>query len=205
MGIFDHLAIAARTLSDGVAFVESRLGVPLEPGGKHPLMGTHNQLLSLGPDAYLEVIAIDPDAPKPTHPRWFALDAFAGDPALRAWIVQVEDLDTALTLAPKGTGDPADLARGDLRWRMAIPADGRLPFDGLSPALIAWQGAAHPAARLPDRGVRLTSLQLAHPQPDALRAALDRLCTDTRIQITSAPHPGMSAVFETKTGRKTLP
>jgi hypothetical protein len=30
-----------------------------------------------------------------------------------------------------GTGIPVDLARGDYRWRMAVPADGRLPFDSL--------------------------------------------------------------------------
>ena len=35
---------------------------PLESGGRHPHMGTHNRLLSLGPDLYLEVIAVDPDA-----------------------------------------------------------------------------------------------------------------------------------------------
>ncbi|WP_323036183.1 VOC family protein [Pararhodobacter sp.] len=205
MGEIDHLAIAARTLSEGVALVESLLGVPLEPGGKHPLMGTHNQLLSLGPDAYLEVIAIDPDAPAPAHPRWFALDDFRGPPALQAWIVRVEDLDAALHLAPDGTGAATDLARGDLRWRMAIPADGRLPFGGQSPALIAWQGAAHPAARLPDRGIRLSSLHLAHPDPAALRTATRTLCADPRIQVTQAPHPVMSAVFETQNGRKTFP
>ena len=39
---------------------EGALGATPAPGGHHPLMGTHNQLLSLGPGEYLEVIAIDP-------------------------------------------------------------------------------------------------------------------------------------------------
>jgi hypothetical protein len=60
---FDHLAIGAETLDEGVEAVEAALGVPLAPGGGHPAMGTHNRLLSLGPGEYLEVIAIDPDAP----------------------------------------------------------------------------------------------------------------------------------------------
>jgi hypothetical protein len=60
--VLDHLVVAARTLEEGAAWVTGRLGVSMAPGGKHALMGTHNRLLSLGARAYLEVIAIDPDA-----------------------------------------------------------------------------------------------------------------------------------------------
>ena len=73
----DHIAVSAATLEDGSEWVEMALGVPLTGGGKHPHMGTHNRLLSLG-DLYLEVIAVDPAAPKPGYPRWFDLDHFAG-------------------------------------------------------------------------------------------------------------------------------
>ena len=57
---FDHIAITATTLQEGVDWVEAALGVTLAGGGKHNLMATHNRLLGLG-DLYLEVIAIDPD------------------------------------------------------------------------------------------------------------------------------------------------
>ena len=43
----DHLVVAARDLDEGTAFVQNLLGVPLEPGGKHAAMGTHNRLLNL--------------------------------------------------------------------------------------------------------------------------------------------------------------
>ena len=60
----DHLVIAARTLDEGVRWCEATLGVAPGPGGTHPLMGTHNRLLSIASDefaqAYLEIIAIDP-------------------------------------------------------------------------------------------------------------------------------------------------
>src|SRR5690606_1359383 len=88
---FDHLAISARSLAEGAAKVERLLGVGTVPGGRHALMGTHNRLLSLGPTEYLEVIAIDPDAPDPGRPRWFRLDAFAGPPRLSNWVVAVDD------------------------------------------------------------------------------------------------------------------
>ena len=37
-------------------------------------MGTHNRLLGLGTNVYLEVIAIDTEAAPPARPRWFSLD-----------------------------------------------------------------------------------------------------------------------------------
>ena len=45
--VFDHLVVAARTLEEGAAWVEARLGVAPVPGGKHPTMGTHNRLLRI--------------------------------------------------------------------------------------------------------------------------------------------------------------
>ena len=69
---FDHLAVTAETLEEGVAWVEAALGVTMSGGGKHPYMATHNRLLGLG-DLYLEVIAADPEAPRPDWPRWFEI------------------------------------------------------------------------------------------------------------------------------------
>jgi len=74
----DHLVVAARSLEEGVAWCETTLGVTPGPGGKHAFMGTHNRLLKIAteayPAAYLEIIAIDTDAPPPGRPRWFGLD-----------------------------------------------------------------------------------------------------------------------------------
>lgn len=192
----DHLAVSATTLAEGVDWVETALGVALAPGGEHALMSTHNRLLGLG-DLYLEVITTNPAAPKPPHPRWFDLDNFTGAPRLTNWIVACDDLDAALAALPQGVGVPVELARGDLRWRMAIPADGRLPFGNAHPALIQWQGAAHPAQRLPDVGVRLDLLEIATPDADALNAALLGQLTDPRVRITHGPEKAMRATFAT--------
>lgn len=198
----DHLAVSARTLDEGAAWVEMALGVPLAPGGKHPHMGTHNRLLGLG-DLYLEVIAIDPAAAKPAHPRWFDLDRFTGPPRLTNWICRTDDLDAALAAAPPGTGTATDLSRGDYRWRFAIPATGRLPFDDRFPALIQWQGDLHPARTLRDHGIRLTGLQITHPEAPALRTALQGL-TDPRIRIGRGPTPAIRATFDTPSGTRVL-
>ena len=199
---FDHLAIACTDLETGARAVEAALGVALSPGGKHPHMGTHNRLLSLGPGAYLEVIAIDPDAPAPDHPRWFGLDGFSGPPRLVGWVARAADLDSALAAAPKGAGVATDLARGDLRWRMGISPSGVMPFDATFPALIEWQGAVHPTDRLPDTGCRLAGLTLHHPRADDLRREL--AMDDPRLTVAQAPAPAITAQIDTALGKRLL-
>ncbi len=198
----DHLAVSAMSLAQGSAGVEALLGVQLAPGGVHPQMGTHNRLLSLGPGLYLEVIAIDPAAAKPEHPRWFDLDRFTGPPRLTNWICRSDDLDAALAAAPPGIGPAVALSRGDYRWRFAIPPTGILPFDDAHPALIAWQGALHPAQALPDSGCRLRRLVVAHPEAPALRQALAAL-TDPRVEIV-AGDKAMMAEIDTPSGPRVL-
>jgi hypothetical protein len=176
----DHLAVTCTALADGAAAVEAVLGLPTVAGGKHALMGTHNRLMRLG-DFYLEVIAPDPEAARPAWPRWFDLDHASGRPRLTHWVAACDDLEAALKVAPAGAGVATGLARGDLRWRMAVPADGRLPFGGAFPALIQWQGP-HPAPTLPDTGARLMRLVLSHPDATGLRAALAGL-DDSRLVV----------------------
>ncbi|MEY4982069.1 MAG: hypothetical protein RIR62_335 [Pseudomonadota bacterium] len=199
----DHLAVACTDLAEGAGWIEDRLGVAMQGGGKHPLMGTHNRLLGLG-DLYLEAIAIDPTAPAPARPRWFDLDRFAGPPRLTKWIARCDDLAAELALGPAGIGRPVDLARGDYRWRMAVPDDGILPFDDAFPALIEWQGAAHPARALTDHGIRLTAVEITHPQAGALAAALAGRIDEPRLSVRQGAAVAMAASFATPHGTRHL-
>ncbi len=198
----DHLALSAETLEAGVAHVEAALGTRLAGGGEHARMGTHNRLMGLG-DLYFEVIAVNPAAPAPGRPRWFDLDRFAGPPRLTNWICRCDDLAAELALSPPGTGEILPFARGDFRWQMAVPADGRLPFDNAFPALITWQGALHPAPLLPDDRIRLTRLEIAHPEAEALRAALAPRLNEPRVEIMAGP-PALRAIFATPHGPRVL-
>ena len=194
----DHLVVTCADLPEGTAWLEEALGVATQAGGRHARMGTHNRLLSLGPDEYLEVIAPDPEAKAPGRPRWFALDR-RGAPGLTNWAVRTDDIEADLVRMPEGSGSPVAMERGDLRWRFAIPDDGEQPLGGASPALLQWDGP-HPAPMLDDAGCRLVSLTVRTPHPERLVAAVPR---DARIAVSEGPF-ALSAVIRTPSGEKML-
>jgi len=202
----DHLVVTAPSLAVGRAYVEKRLGVPMQTGGKHPDMGTHNVLLSLGPDAYLEVIAIDPDATPPSGPRWYDLDNGAPSPRLTHWVLGTDDLPQALALFPENTGAPRALGRGTLRWDMSVPDGGQLPYHGAGPALIFWHGSDHPCANLTDHGLRLTNLEI--DVPDGGGDVLGHLLTPDKgnipIQFLAADTAAFRATIQTPNGSVVL-
>jgi len=202
MLVLDHLTVSAATLSEGVAWVEAALGVSMAGGGQHAQMGTHNRLLSVG-DVYVEVIAIDPSAKDPEVQRWFDLNRFNGHARLTNWVARCDDLAAEVACSPAGVGVPVALQRGDYRWLMAVPADGRLPFGGAFPALIEWQGKLHPARTLPDAGVRLEALEISHPEADVLRVALNGRLADRRLVISQGPL-ALRARFATPYGERHL-
>jgi len=208
----DHLVVAASTLAEGVRWLEDRLGVDLAAGGRHAAMGTHNRLLSLGPGAYLEVIAIDPEAPAPGRPRWFALDApamrerLAAGPALVHWVVRVPDIEGTRRAVPDFPDDVLDLGRGDYRWRIGVPSDGALPGGGAFPTIIQWLGGRHPAADLPETGCSLELLTVRAPAAASIRATLLGLgYAGTKVEFAESDAAGLSAFLRTPCGMVILP
>jgi hypothetical protein len=178
-GRVDHLVLACADLAQGAAHVRARLGVDVQPGGRHLLMGTHNALLRLGPRTYLELIAIDP-AGSAQRPRWFGLDTasvrtrMAKGPFLLTWVAACSDVAAAAALDP-GFGEVIAASRGAFSWRITVPADGSLNRDGVMPTLIQWNGDAHPCDGLDDRGCALRELALRHPQARRIEALFDGL------------------------------
>ncbi|HSP25799.1 MAG TPA: VOC family protein [Saliniramus sp.] len=173
----DHLAIAAATREGGVAWVRDRLGVTVPAGGEHPRMGTHTAVAGTGDSNYLEILAIDPSAPAPAHPRWFGLDEpalheeLATRPRIATWVVRTPDIEASLAAARAAgldLGSPIAMTRGDLSWTIACREDGKLPEGGVIPVLIQWPEGPHPSTRMSDCGLRLVEIVLRHPQPERL-------------------------------------
>jgi len=205
----DHLVVVANELRSGCDWVEERLGVRPQPGGKHVAMGTHNALLSLGKRFYLEVIAVDPDGIRPGRPRWFDLDeprmraALAEGPHLAHWVARTGNIDAAVARLPD-LGVPTPMSRGDFSWRITIPVDGHRPGRGLVPTLIQWPDARHPTDTMPDSGCRLVAVAGEHPEPALVRVDLATLGLSDTMKVTYGKSPRFAAMIRTARGVATL-
>ena len=163
-------------------------------------MGTHNLLLSLGPSAYLEVAAIDPQAAPISRPRWFGLDDLAATsaPRLAAWVADADDI---LSAASPELGEVETMQREGRTWQMTVTADGRLPLSGAAPVLIQRSGSAHPAAALPESGLRLRALRIFHPAAGEVRALLSSMGLSAQPSVSVAQGTSCSLVADVETPR----
>lgn len=209
----DHLVVAAASLEQGVAWCEATLGITPGPGGKHPLMGTHNRLFRIAapawPAAYFEIIAIDPEAPPPGRRRWYGLDdpaqqaRMAQAPRLVHWVARTASLDMhrwGLVNLGLDPGLPLavqrDTPQGPLSWQLLVRDDGALLAGGALPTLIQWQGR-HPSEHLPAIGVSLRALTIG-----GLAAPVRQLLATAGVAHAEAP--ALRAVLATPKGDVTL-
>jgi hypothetical protein len=201
----DHLVVIAPALDAGVRFVEQSLGCVMQAGGQHVRMGTHNALLKIGEQSYLEVIAVDPTLPAATRSRWFGLDTLSPSqkPRLATWVMRTPDMESTLHSAHFDFGPVQPMSRGALNWLITIPDDGCLLCHGLMPSLIQWKTETLPASRLPDSGVSLVHLELYHPRIPDLQDCLQRCHLEGLVTFHSCPEsatPALKAVLQTSRG-----
>jgi len=194
----DHLLVLAATLEAGVQWCEETLGVTPGIGGEHEKYGTHNRLFKIAtpqfPMAYLEIIAINPQAVRPKKllaTRWFDMDdktlqaAVAKQPRLVHFVASTPDLKEArMALRMQGIDrGPAvfmnrRISKGVLNWQISVRADGQRLFTGALPSVIQWGKPEateplrlHPRNTLARSGVTLQSLEVTHPSAEKLQAA----------------------------------
>ncbi len=213
MNHLDHIVIAARDLEQGVSYLQDKLGVSVPPGGSHQTMGTHNHLMQLGNQVYLEVIAINPAAPAPAWPRWFDLDqgllraAIEQQPRLITWVMNTPNLKQLQQTVEFDIGMPTALSRDQLSWEIALTDDGRLLADGLLPYCLQWHSSPHPSTAMADLGCRLQSLTLCHNRADWLQERLQALGASHLAEVKPLPDaqaPYLSIEIDCPKGRVTL-
>ena len=205
MAGFDHFAVACQDLEEGVRYVESLTGVRAAPGGPHPGIGTHNALLSLGSDVYLEIIAADPEQDEPASPRPFGIDDHPG-PRLAAFAIHPgteETIDSvADTIRIHGTdpGPVMSMSRvkpdgEEISWRLT-----RANGVGLVPFVIDWGATPNPATVTPG-GCSLVAMEGSDPDPSGIRA----LHQDLGLNSTISDGPtAIRIVLETPNGTVSL-
>lgn len=207
----DHLAVVAPDLAEGVAHVRDCLGLTMPEGGRHREMGTRNHLLRLGDATFLEVIAVDPEAPVPTRARRFGLGDAAQVRAdwdsgrrLRGFVARTDDLDGVLAAYDALLGQAATMTRGALAWRFGVRPDGAWPADGAVPYVMDWGPHGNPAASMPDLGARVEAIVLTHPEPDGVAALHAALGLADPPKLVKGPGPRWSARITTPSGARIL-
>jgi len=206
----DHLVVAARTLDDGVSWVEEKLGLTVPRGGAHDHMATHNCVGRIGDDLYFEIIAINPDD-TPDRTRWFAMDEacfhdrLAAEPAfLHHWAINTSDIEATCTAASHDTGPVMTMSRGDLRWKILVRDDGQLARHGILPTAIEWPENVHPSRNMTDLDIRLDTLTLISPDVEAVRRDLHAIRADAFCDVVAGPKERLSATFIRNGERLTL-
>jgi len=206
----DHIVISAPSLEQGAHYLRQTLGVDPQAGGEHSRMGTHNCLLKLGDDVYLEVIAANPEATPPGRTRWFQLDdpQWNNGPKLATWVARTNDIQAAAQAArPVPIGGVQAMSRGNLDWLISIPDDGTLALQGAAPALIQWNTPTHPASAMQDGGCSLTRLEIFHPEARALTSLLERIGFAGNVQVfplQDGAQPHLVAHIQTPAGPRQL-
>lgn len=207
----DHITVIAPSLAEGVAHVRSCLGIDVPFGREHPDMGTHNHLLRLGESVYLEIIALNPDAPKPDRARWFGLDDQAAMRAdwdsgrrLRGWVARTSDIDAVLARHETVLGRKVDFTSANGSFCFAIPDDGALPLDGAAPSVIDRLGKPPSVAVMAEAGARLQSVILEHPEPARVIALYRSLGIADPPVVTKGERLRYRALIETPNGLREL-
>jgi hypothetical protein len=122
----------------------------------------------------------------------------AGAPFLLTWVAACSDVAAAAALDGR-YGEVIAASRGAFSWRITVPADGRLNFDGMLPSLIQWHGDAHPCDGLAGRGCVLSGLELRHPQAARIESLLSGLHLDGPVTLR-AGNAAIVARIETPRG-----
>jgi hypothetical protein len=111
------------------------------------------------------------------------------------WAVNTQNLAHLVEHSTVSIGDIRNAQRDNLKWKVAITEDGRLPGAGFIPLCIQWLVDFHPSENMQQLGCEFESLTLFHPRPQWLRSSLSSINADRVVTIAQS-EPGESACLE---------
>jgi hypothetical protein len=152
----DHIVYACRNLEQGIKEIKEKTGVVAVYGGKHLDFGTHNALINIGNEVYLEIIAPDPSNQKIDPPRWMGVDLIKDTGRITRVALKSDDLEKDVEIlrkiSPKcahwGKGSRKTSSGKDISWKMAYPL--AEPLIDLVPFMVEWKGDYHPTQDIPE-------------------------------------------------------
>lgn len=185
----DHIVFAVKDLQEGSAYIQSLLGCQVIPGGKHLNNGTHNAVVNLGNNIYLEIIAADPGNNNVPKPRWMGVDVIDQSTVTR-WAIKSDDLAPDLAtlkkynpaLATSFAGSRKKQDGSTLSWNMALPLPS--PTVEIAPFITDWKDSIHPTATLPEE-CELMSIEFYASELNKLKQLFSALAVEYDIQSSN--------------------
>lgn len=162
----DHIVLGASTLDEGTEYLEKILELKLSDVGYHNDMGTHNRVIKVSEDIYLELVAIDPNSKTLKHRRWFNLDSPKLQKKLRklpqiiGFVIENEKEQILRYYNPF-----FQASRGNYSWNFAMPnpknnlISNELLESGIIPSLIKWK-SEKPIYQMKSNQLELEKIQI---------------------------------------------
>jgi len=183
----DHIAYAVPDLGKASLLLAELLGCEVIIGGRHLNNGTHNALVNLGNDIYLELLAIDLDNKDIKAPKWMGVDLIS-KPRVTRWAIKSQEMHSDLSALNKYNSELGQSFEGSrkkqdgslLKWQMALPAPA--PEIEIAPFAVNWKDSIHPTASLPNE-CELLDIELTHPSPELFNTLFDDMNLDQKVSL----------------------
>ena len=179
---------------------ERLTGIAPGRGGRHPGLGTHNALASLGRDVYFELLAVDPTQKDQLDGTMGGRIEVLPSPRLFAYMLKGQDLgDSRRCWRRNGiAADLFDASRTTpdgrtLKWRLLVPHDN--PLGDFVPKFIDWLDTPHPSTTFVS-GCTYDRFEIGHPDAAELGALLRAL----EVTVERADRPYFRLRIDTPKG-----
>ena len=162
----DHIVLGSFTLEEGTEFLENILQAKLSDIGYHKDMGTHNRVIRISENVYIEVIAIDPKRKNLNNRKWFNLDnsnlqsKLKISPQIIGYVIENKDRNINKYYDPF-----FEASRDSYKWQFAMPTfknnilDSEIIEAGIIPSLISWK-SDKPVYQMKKNQFELISLEI---------------------------------------------
>jgi hypothetical protein len=204
--VVDHVLLPVDNLEQAALRIRERFGLHAIAGGRHPKVGTANQIVPLGLQ-YLELIAVvDPHEAAGSRLGARVATALKQGRPFVAWALRTRDLNAVRAKLEEAGWDLPPVAEGSrkrpdgkmLRWRTQDVDQGADP--SALPFVIEWRipDGLHPGQAAASHGGGVTTLRrviVGARDPDRVREKLELLLgRSSRYEVRPADVDGVQEV-----------